>query len=64
MFPIWDLAFGTHYDPGTCDIPQGVSDAPKDIIRAQWFPVTYLVRKFRRQKVSETLEPGIKNSAA
>ena len=47
MFPIWDLAFGTHYDPGRCNIPQGVSDAPKDIFRAQYFPVTYLVRKFK-----------------
>ena len=47
MFPIWDIAFGTHYDPGTCDIPQGVSDAPKDIFRAQYFPVVYLVQKFR-----------------
>jgi len=47
MFVIWDLAFGTHYDPGKCDIPQGVSDAPKDIFRAQYFPVTYLVRKFK-----------------
>ena len=47
MFPVWDLAFGTHYDPGTCKLPQGVSDAPKDIWRAQWFPVTYLVALFK-----------------
>ncbi len=50
MFPIWDIAFGTHYDPGTCNIPQGVSDAPKDIIRAQWFPVVYLVRLLKGRK--------------
>lgn len=50
MFAIWDLAFGTHYDPGTCNIPQGVSDAPKDIFRAQYFPVTYLVRLFKGAK--------------
>lgn len=51
MFPIWDLAFGTHYDPGTCNIPQGVSDAPKDIFRGQIFPVVYLVRLFKRRKI-------------
>lgn len=56
MFPIWDIAFGTHYDPGTCNIPQGVSDAPKDIFRAQYFPVVYLWRRFRAWKKKTPVE--------
>jgi len=51
MFPIWDLVFGTHYDPGTCNIPQGVSDAPNDVIRGQVFPVIYLGRLFKSRKI-------------
>ena len=61
MFVFWDLAFGTHYDPGRCNIPQGVSDAPKDIFRAQYFPVVYLVRKFKARGkggAASLLEPA------
>jgi len=54
MFPIWDIIFKTHYDPGTCDIPQGVSDAPSDVIRAQVFPVIYLGRLFRKRKLKSS----------
>ncbi|MEM7728723.1 MAG: sterol desaturase family protein [Pseudomonadota bacterium] len=38
MFPVWDLMFGTHHDPGWCDRPTGVSDAPDDMLRGQLHP--------------------------
>ena len=61
MFVIWDIMFGTHYDPGTCNIPQGVSDAPSDIFRAQYFPVVHLYRKYKAWRnggADTVLEPA------
>ena len=43
MFPLWDLAFGTHHDPGWCDIPMGVSDVPDDVIEGQLHPFRRLL---------------------
>ena len=41
VFPVWDIIFGTHHDPGRCDVPLGVSDAPDDIIAGQIYPLRY-----------------------
>ena len=47
MFPLWDILFGTHHDPGRCDLPLGVSDAPDNVIDGQFYPVKRLYRQFR-----------------
>ena len=47
MFALWDVWFGTHHDPGTCDVSTGVADAPDDILRAQVFPFVYWWRMLR-----------------
>lgn len=41
MFPIWDIMFGTYYNPGPCRAELGVKDAPEDIILAQAYPFIY-----------------------
>ncbi|MGB6231722.1 MAG: sterol desaturase family protein, partial [Litorimonas sp.] len=38
MFPLWDILFDTYHDPGWCDVPTGVSDAPDDVVRGQLHP--------------------------
>jgi sterol desaturase/sphingolipid hydroxylase (fatty acid hydroxylase superfamily) len=45
MLPLWDLAFGTHHDPGRCNIPAGVSDAPDSVLQGQVYPLVYFWRK-------------------
>jgi len=47
MLPLWDIAFGTHHDPGRCDIKAGVSDAPDSVLRGQFYPIIYLYRRSR-----------------
>jgi sterol desaturase/sphingolipid hydroxylase (fatty acid hydroxylase superfamily) len=41
MFPIWDIMFGTHYDPGLCETDTGVPEAPKGFVALQLYPLTY-----------------------
>lgn len=43
IFPIWDIAFGTHYDPGVCRTKLGVHDAPQGFIAAQIYPFKYWI---------------------
>ena len=60
VFGLWDWAFGTHYVPGVCDAPLGVTDKME---RSLWSQMTYTFRPsafahlFRRGKpVVETAE--------
>lgn len=41
MFPVWDLCFGTYYNPGPCQADIGTKDAPEDVILAQAYPFIY-----------------------
>lgn len=41
VFGLWDWAFGTHYVPGPCDGPLGVTD---DIGRSLWSQFSYTFR--------------------
>ena len=50
MFPVWDIAFGTYYNPGRCDKPLGVSDAPDDIIAGQIYPFLYWARLWKNHR--------------
>ncbi len=43
IFPLWDIAFGTHYDPGVCETKLGVRDAPQGFIAAQLYPFKYWI---------------------
>lgn len=45
MFPVWDILFGTHYDPGRCDLPTGVSDAPDNVVLGQLHPFRLYVKR-------------------
>ncbi|GLQ20646.1 sterol desaturase family protein [Algimonas porphyrae] len=57
MFPLWDILFRTYHDPGWCDRPTGVSDAPDDAVRGQLHPFIrygqwisgWAVRRFGRR---------------
>ncbi|WP_371398049.1 sterol desaturase family protein [Fretibacter rubidus] len=49
MFPVWDVMFGTHYNPGHCDAPTGVSDAPTDFLRGQAYPFVYALDAVKRR---------------
>lgn len=47
MFPVWDILFGTHHDPGRCDLPTGVSDAPDNVVLGQLHPFRLYWKRLR-----------------
>jgi len=44
IFPIWDVMFGTYYNPGPCTADLGVDEAPDDIIAELIYPLVYWAR--------------------
>jgi sterol desaturase/sphingolipid hydroxylase (fatty acid hydroxylase superfamily) len=41
MFPLWDILFKTHYDPGLCETETGVEDMPTSFVGGQIYPFIY-----------------------
>lgn len=42
LFPVFDLLFGTYYDPGPCREPMGTDDVPKnDVVKLMLFPFVH-----------------------
>lgn len=41
MFAIWDVMFGTYYNPGPCTAELGVDEVPDNIFLQQLYPVQY-----------------------
>jgi len=38
MFPMWDILFGTHHDPGLCETDIGLEDTPEGFLHGQLYP--------------------------
>lgn len=61
VFGLWDWAFGTHYVPGVCDGPLGVTD---DMDQTLWSQFSYAFRPkayahlFRRTPAAEDVTPA------
>lgn len=49
MFPIWDIMFGTHYDPGLCETEIGVEDIKDGFIPGQLYPFKYAFDAIKRR---------------
>lgn len=49
MFPLWDILFGTHYDPGLCETKTGVPEARKGFVAQQLYPFTYAWEGVKRR---------------
>lgn len=57
MFPIWDIMFGTHYDPGLCETEVGVKDGPEGFLEGQIYPFKYLYNAIRRRLPESWVTP-------
>lgn len=55
MFPIWDIIFGSYYNPKICTEKTGVKEVPSDFMSGQLYPIKYVIAALSRQ--SETAKP-------
>lgn len=49
MFPIWDIMFGTYYDPGQCETELGITDGPEGFLQGQLYPISYAASAIKRR---------------
>jgi len=61
MFPMWDILFGTHYNPGVCETELGVADMKDGFFPGQLYPFKYayegLKRRLPRRKITQSRIP-------
>ena len=61
MFPVWDIMFGTYYNPGKCETELGLGDdVPKGVVLSLSYPFKYWAKMFTgfaRRKKENTAAP-------
>jgi sterol desaturase/sphingolipid hydroxylase (fatty acid hydroxylase superfamily) len=57
MFPVWDIIFGSYYNPGICREATGVKDAPSGFIGGQLYPLKYAVQALMARLPLKAVSP-------
>ncbi|MDB2438986.1 sterol desaturase family protein [Hellea sp.] len=57
MFPIWDIMFGTHYDPGLCGTDTGVDGFKDGFLEGQIYPFKYAYIATKKRFKSTPVTP-------
>lgn len=62
MFPVWDVMFGTHYNPGPCQAKLGLGDeVPKGVVLSLSYPFKYwagLLKDMKNRRPEKTALPS------